>query len=158
MTDKTMTLDGPLGPAAPEPASSPRASTAVSPASGGVDIAASERIDESAGLESITESAGVLPGDPIAEIAHALEVHAMEPSEAVERILDHSLDEIAGASLTASERLATREQVLALLARDPHLSGLRARLGPSPGPPSGPSSGPSSGPPDSNHPTGTWDQ
>lgn len=72
------------------------------------------------------------PTGPLDDIVAALEARRIDAQTAIELIIDRSLTEFDPTLLSTRERLAAREQVLALVASDPHLAGLRARLGPDP--------------------------
>ena len=128
MTDKIAPLSGALGPLS-EPLS-------TRPADALADTAAVDRaapMDHLAGPPEI--SSGPAPTDPLGpldDIVAALEAQRIDPHAAIELIVDRSLAEFDPTLLSASERVAAREQVLARVASDPHLAGLRARLGSTP--------------------------
>lgn len=136
MSDKTVTIEGTLGlvsgvsgvaDAVPDVARVGQVSEVAEVA----EVADLDPVAAVAGpsaMAGVSATAGVGP-DPIAEIAAALDAGRLDPAHALELIIDHSMDELGARWLTPDERVAAREQVLALVAQDPHLAGLRARLG-----------------------------
>ena len=130
MTDKIASLDGPLGPLAGDALASEPATrvTDLSAAPGATAASGAEGVHPAQAPTHLKAPAAPSPSDSVAALVAALDAGRVDATRVLDLIVERSLDEIGGGLLSPDERMAIREQVLALATDDPHLAGLRVRL------------------------------
>lgn len=136
MTVKNVPPGGPVGPPSLDALDAPDALGALDgpDAPDALDaLHAPDAPDAPHSLDAVTATPGLEQADPIADIARALSAHEIAPEHAVISLVEHSLDSPSVAALSAAERAGLRAELLALVADDPALAGMAARLGVSPG-------------------------
>jgi hypothetical protein len=141
MTVKNVPPGGPVGPAAldaldaldgPDALDAPDALHALDALHGPDALDAPDALGALHGpdaLDAVAATPALEHADPVAEIARALSAREIAPEQAVASLVEHSLDAQPSAALSAAERAGLRDELLGLIAEDPVLAGMVARLG-----------------------------